>query len=426
MPREAKGNSLAARVRRKLSYGWVVAIAGAGAAFAAANFQYTFGVFVKPLANEFGWSRAAVSGSVSIRSATSVLTAPLVGVLSDRYGPKKFILAGILLVGLSYLLASRITSLWQLYLFLSVLIGIGVTNTLVPVVATVTRWFGHNSALANGIVMSGLSLAQVILPPVATYLMIQYGWDTCFIILGLTAWVLGIVAWRFIKSPPPNMVKQTLATPREGDTSEISETPAEEPKDYMLSEALRTRTLWILLLVQMVIALCYQMMVIHVIAAANDTGITLEAAAIILTLSGITNTVGRLGMGGLAGKIGNQVVLAFCMALQAVALFLLAGASTLYAFYLAATIFGLGYGGVSPIVVALAGSFFGTRAIGAIFGVANITFNVGVAIGPFLAGYIFDTTGSYYIAFFSAAIATVITLLLCLLMKPPQRKALAA
>ena len=207
-------NNPSTRAGQKLSYGWVVAIAGASILLVAGNFLYSFGVFIKPLINKFGWSRAAISGCVSIRSIVSGLVSPVVGAFSDRYGPRKFILLGIFLVGLSYLLASRITSLWHLYLFLGMLTGVGISSMLVPIMATVTRWFGGKSALANGIVMSGFGMAQIILPPVATYLIVQHGWETCFVILGLVAWVLGSMAWYFIRTPP-NTVNQPQTKPRE-------------------------------------------------------------------------------------------------------------------------------------------------------------------------------------------------------------------
>lgn len=417
-------NSRPTKAGRRLSYGWVVAIAGASILLVAGNFQYSFGVFVKPLINNFGWSRAAISGCVSIRSIASGLGSPAVGAFSDRYGPRKFILLGIFLVGLSYLLASRITSLWHLYLFLGMLTGIGISSMLVPSVATATRWFGGKSALANGIVMSGLGMAQVILPPVATYLIVQHGWETCFIILGLAAWVLGSAVWLLIRTPP-STVNQPQTGSIEGDIPKAGETIIGAKDDYTLSEALHTRTLWIMLLVFTIVTLSYQMVIIHIVAAAIDTGINPEAAAIILTLSGVTNTLGRLTGGALASKIGNRVVLVLCLAIQALSLFALVGASDLHVFYIIATVCGLAYGGAIPIAPTLAGSFFGMRAIGSIYGTLVTAATAGVAIGPLLAGYIFDVTGSYSIAFLSAAIALAVAFLLCLLLQSPRRKSLA-
>ena len=402
-----------------LFYGWVVAIAGAITILMAANYQYSFGVFVKPLVNTFGWSRAVISGCVSTRSIVSGIAGPVVGALSDRYGPRRFILMGILLVGLSYALGSRITSLWHLYLFLGILTGIGFSAALVPTVTTVNRWFGGKSALANGIVFSGFSLSQIVIPPVATYFIVRYGWATCFTILGISVLVLGSLAWCFIRTPS-NTLNQLRQSRMEG-MPEASMVSGGTGDQYKLSEALRTKTLWIMLLIYMIVAICYQMIAIHVIVAAIDTGINPEVAAIILTLGGVTNILGRLALSAAAGKIGGRVVLTFCLAIQVLALSILVRASELNMFYVAAAIVGLGYGGVTPIVSTLLGSYFGTRSLGSIYGTLTFAYTLGIAIGPFLAGYIFDVTGNYSIAFLSAAIVMSAALLLSLFLKPPKK-----
>ena len=419
-----KGNkvdsNMSATVRGRLSTGWVAVIAGAFVIFIAGNFQYSFGVLVNPLINRFGWLRASISGTVTTRSITSSLTSPIVGILSDRYGYRKFILAGIFLVGISYLLTSRITSLWQLYLFLGAMAGIGITVFFVPIISIATKWFGSKSGLANGIIVSGFGWAQIITPPVATYLILQYSWETALIILGTAALVLGTVAWYFIRVPQ-NAGNEPPAEPAVTDTQKAN--PPGAAGSYTLSETLRTPAFWILFLILTTSSAAFQMVVIHIVIATIDTGITPEAAALTLTLSGITNTAGRLTLGGLATKIGNRPVLLFSLALQALALFFLAGASDLRTFYIVAAVYGLGYGGIIPLMPTLTGSFFGTRSIGSIFGFINTAYTVGGAFGPLVGGYIFDVTGSYYTAFLAAAIVMAATFLLCLLLKPPQRKA---
>lgn len=420
-PKRNKADSnISATARGKLSTGWVTVIASSFVIFIAGNFQYSFGVLVNPLMNRFGWSRASISGTVTTRSIASSLASPLVGILSDRHGYRKFILAGILLVGISYLLTSRITSLWQLYLFLGAMTGIGISVFYVPIVSTATKWFGSKSGLANGIIVSGFGWAQIVTPPVATYLILQYSWETALLILGAAALILGTAAWHFIRTPQTTENEPPFESAMT-DTQKAN--PSGAGGNYTFSEALRTPAFWILFLILTTSAASFQMVVIHIVIASIDTGSTPEAAAFILTLSGITNTVGRLTLGGLATKIGNKTVLLFSLALQALALFFLAGAIDIRAFYILAAIHGLGYGGVMPLMPALIGSFFGTKAIGSIFGFVNTAYTVGGAFGPLVGGYVFDVTGSYYIAFLGAAITMAATFMLCLLLKPPQRKA---
>ncbi len=414
---KADSNLATGKARGKLFYGWVVAIAGGCILLTAGNFQYTFGVFLKPIISKFGWSRAAVAGCASGRSILSGMIAPISGSLSDRFGARKFILIGIFLAGTSYLLSSQISGLWHLYLFLSVLMGIGMGIIFTPAITTASKWFGGKSALANGIVLSGFGFAQILLPPAAIYIIMRYGWETCFIALGIVACGLGTVAWSFVRNPPQSVVSPPL------QESTSTHTPGND--DYTLSEASHTIAFWILFLIYLVDGLCYLMVVIHIVAAATDVGILPGAAAIILTLSGITNTVGRLAIAGLATKIDYKTTLALSLGIQAVMLFLLVGASDLWVFYIVVAVLGLFYGGIGPIVFSLAGTLFGPKSAGGVIGTLTFGFTIGSSAGPLLAGYIFDVTGSYSLAFSTAAIAMTIACLLCLLLKPPRKKALA-
>lgn len=338
---------------------------------------------------------------------------PFAGMLSDRYGHKIPILAGVLMVSTGYLLASRVTSVWQLYLVCGLLIGTGVSALLIPIMSTAAKWFGRKSALTNGIILSGFSFAQVVVPPAATYIMLQSGWRTAFVALGLTTLVVGLIGSRFIKAPPqtadPRRVEPQKAM------SPLTSQPSPAQRSYSLMEALRTPTLWVFLLIQFIVAACFQMVAIHVVPAATDVGITAEAAAFILTLTGITNTSGRLVLTGLANRVGNKVVLTACLITQALTLFLLARANNLTSYYVLAVVLGLAYGGVTPIVFTILGSSYGTKAVGSFLGIANFFYTMGGATGPYVGGRIFDIFGDYYAAFSFAGIALTVTLILYLL-----------
>ncbi|MDD5126628.1 MAG: MFS transporter [Dehalococcoidales bacterium] len=412
----------AAKSDRRLSYAWVVTLVAALGMFTTGNFQYIFGVFFRPLIDTFGWSRAAISGSVSLRNIVTAALSPLAGSLSDRLGARRFILAGAILIGLSYLLISQVSELWELYLFLGLITGLGISMFVVPSVATVTRWFGGKSAVANGIVFSGFSLAQVVLPPVATVVILNQGWSTCFLGFAALAWLGGIVVWYFIRVPAEPALK-TVLSGSEVDTATVSKSILEE-NHWTLAEALRTPALLNLLACYVVVAICYQVITIHIVAAAMDAGISATAAAIVLTIAGITNTSGRLAISTVTARLGNKKVLNYCLAAQGALLFLLAGAHSISAFYLIAAAYGLFYGGVPPMMPTIAGEYFGTKSIGGIFGMMTMAYTIGGAIGPLAAGYIFDITGRYYLAFVAVAVAMTLAFFLSLTLKPPQRRKL--
>jgi len=188
-----------------------------------------------------------------------------------------------------------------------------------------------------------------------------------------------------------------------------------------LAQVLHTGALWNIVIVSIIVAICFQMVMIHIVAAAIDFGITPAAAAVILTFTGATNTTGRLALGLITGKIGNKAVLVISLVIQAVALFLLVGTRELPVFYAVGAIYGLAYGGIPPLMPTIASGYFGTKSIGPVFGVIVFAYTVGGAIGPFLAGYVFDISGSYYFAFLSAALAMTAAFLLSLLLRPPKK-----
>lgn len=403
----------ATKAGRKLNPAWVTAIASGVVAVAACNFQYTFGVFLKPMTERFGWSRGEVSASLSIRGLTG-LAAPAMGAISDKYGAKRVVAVGIFFTGVGYIAMSRITSLWQLYLIVSVFMGFALSAIYPPLAATINTWFGKKAALANGVLLSGYSVAQIILPPAATYLIRQYGWETTFVVLGATTWGLGFLGWAFVKAAP--QTSYSIPTQKASATAVVATQP-----DYSLREALGTSSLWIIMVIHVIIGIAYQMTLTHIVAAATDRGISPEAAAFIVTLSGILNTIGRLGISSLASRFGNKTMLALSLAIQVPVLFFLTGASSQSSLYALGALLGLGYGGAIPIIPTITAELFGAKSGGAIIGSVTSAYTIGILIGPAAGGFIFDATHSYFIAFFSSGVAMAIAFVLCLFLKPPHK-----
>ena len=406
--------------RLKPHYGWIVAVAGAISVLATSNFQYTFGVFVRPLTDTFSWSRSAVSGIASLRSVFFGSVSPVAGSLCDRYGPRKLVLAGVILSGAGYILGSRITELWQAYLFLGMMTGIATGLGYPPVLTTVTRWFGGRASAANGIVLSGFGLAQIMLPPLATYLITTSSWSFCFLMLGCGVLVIGTVAWLFIRRAPaavPASLPGPAAGPQRAGAHAAPAGPA-----LSLAQAVHTRAFGTLFALYILYAMCFQFLTVHIVAAAMDAGVTAEPAALVLTLIGVTNTVARLGIGWTTGRFSERHLLIASLGLQVPMFFLLMMVRQPPALYAVALVYGLAYGCLAPMVPTLVRDIFGTKSLGGIFGTMNSAYSAGMALGPYLGGYIFDTTHSYEIAFASAGVAMAIAFALSLTIKYPAER----
>lgn len=403
---------LGTAARKRQLAGWATVAGGFLALFLTGHFAYSFGVLVKPMIDMFGWSRADISSIVSVRALVTAVISPVAGTLADRYGSRRMILLGIFLFGLGYFLASRATSLWQYYLTFGLLTGISNGIVLMPVVTSVTKWFGGKSARANGIVSAGMSIAQTVFPVVVAYLIPRYGWESSLIILAIAIWICGMLSWAFIKNPQP-------VTPN--PVPVISGQPGGST-EFTLREAIRTRSFWTMFCIFFISALCFQMVVVHIVVAAVDLGMAVGAAAVILSVMGVSSTFGRVVLSGLADRFGARALIAVSLVLQAAALFVLAITTNTEFFFVTAVLFGLVYGCFMPVMPALTGVFFGTRFVGAIFGTVNTAYVLGAAIGPFLAGYLFDMMGNYYVAFVIGATLAGSGFLLCLTLRQPRKR----
>ena len=186
----------------KIFYGYIVVAVAFLIMMIMWGTSYSFGVFFKPLLAEFGWTRAMTSGAYSLCMLLTGLLSIGTGRLTDRFGPRVVVTGCGLFLGLGCLLVSQVSALWQLYLFYGVMIGAGLSGAVVPMVATVARWFVKRRGMMTGITISGLGMGTLVMPPITNWLISTYGWRTSYIIIGITALVLVTSAAQFMKRDP--------------------------------------------------------------------------------------------------------------------------------------------------------------------------------------------------------------------------------
>jgi MFS family permease len=379
--------------------------------------QYSFGVFFKPVLNEFGWTRAATSGAYSLNMVLMGGFGLLAGRLCDKFGPCLVMTACGLLLGLGYLLMSRVTDIWQIYVFYGVLVGIGMSGSFVPLLSTVARWFVRRRALASGIVVSGVGVGMLIMPLLANLLISNYSWQTSYFIFGLIIIVLIGVTAQFLRRPPgqgPLPAGKVQAAPASSSNLQV--------QGLSLREAIHTRQLWTICVMYFFFVFGQQIILVHIVAHATDIGVTAATAATLLSVIGVVSIGGKLLMGSLGDRIGNKRIMTFAYLMIALSFVWLRLAGEMWMLYLFAVIFGLSYAGFAAVQSPLAADFFGLRSHGVIFGLVSAITSAGGALGSFVAGRIFDISGSYYWAFILGAILSVVSLILSILLKPARRK----
>jgi MFS family permease len=403
--------------RGKFNFGWVV-VAACGLMVALTyGLIYSYSVFFKPLADHFMWDRATVSfiysASLLIRGAIAIG----IGWLADRYGPIKISIFCGIMIGLGMVLSSQVQTLWQFFLTYAVLLSIGLSGAFGIGTAIVTRWFIKKPGLALAIVSSGSGLGTLFIVPGAERLVDAFGLAQALIVFGAVAGVLMIVSAFFLRSPPSE---------GSGHISAASMgSKAENPKSKGTSirEALGSLPMLLLQGVFLLLFFCIQMVMVHLVNFATDSGITPLVAATFVSLIGAVSILGRLAAGFAADRTGINNTLIFTCFFVLVSFILLLLTRSLWMFYLFALVFGFTYGSEVPQIPLFLGRFFGTKSLATMIGLTLFIGNIGGALGPWVAGKIFDSTHQYQWAFVIGAAAALISICLAVLLKrqsPPK------
>ncbi len=404
----------------KLFYGYIVVAAAVLILTITQGTYYSFGVFFKPLAEDFGWTRAMTSGAFSLLVLLHGFLYIFTGRLNDTIGPRFVLTVTGFSLGLGYILLSQINTLWQLYLFYGVIVAVGMSGGYIPMLSTVSRWFVKRRGLMTGIVAAGTGLGTLLVPPVANWLISEYDWRTSYMVMGIASIIVIVIAAQFLRRDP----SQVGQLPYGQEEEKVKGTnPA--PIGLSLREALRTRSFWIFALAMSSFGFCLFVIMVHIVPYATDIGISVTKAASILAVIGASGIVGRVSFGGLSDRLGNKRTFIICFVLVAITLILLMVAKELWLFYLFAAVFGLAYGGWATVMAPLVADLFGLRSHGVILGSATFGATIGGAIGPIVAGSIFDVTGSYQLAFIISIILSIIGLVAATSLKPASPKTAA-
>jgi MFS family permease len=406
--------------KTRIYYGyWVAAACFAIQGIGIGSF-ISFGVFFKPLLAEFGWSRAILAGASSVTFLCSGILGIFVGGLNDRIGPRVIMAVTGGFFGIGYILMSQVSTLWHLYFFLGLVIGIGTSSIDVIPLTTTARWFVSKRGLMTGMVKVGTGAGQLTIPLMAGLLIAAYGWRTAYMIMGAVVLVLLVSISQLLRRDPSQMGLLPDGT-EEATAGEIGQT-----KGLRLREAISTRQFWIICLVNLTVIYCLLTIMMHIVPHAMDIGISsIKAAGIISTIGGVS-MVGRLVIGIAIDRIGNKKSMIICFLILIASLLWLQVAGELWMLYLFAAVYGLAHGGFFTVISPIVAELFGIGSHGVLFGAVGFSGTVGGAIGPFLAGHIFDISSSYQLVFFILTGVSVAGLILISLLRPAFKKAIGA
>jgi MFS transporter, OFA family, oxalate/formate antiporter len=398
----------------KIYYGWFVVAACFFVTMSLGETMWSFGVFFKPLEEEFGWSRRLVSSGYTAFLLGYSLSAVVAGRLADTYTPRSILIGCGFLAGLGISLCSQTQTLNQFRSFLF-LAGLGAGSTWTVPITTVQRWFyGRKRAgLALSIVVAGVGIGAMVFAPLINYLILRYGWRATYLIIGILFLLLIVLSSLLIRPSPPDL-----------------QPPLTEDKGIPLQESVAPPTLLglathssflIMTLATCIAIFVFQILAVHFVPYATDLGHTSTVAAAAVGVMGALSILGRLLGGTLSDRLGWKTVFTgshFALALTMAWLVFLKAEWMLYGF---AVLYGLFWGIRTTALAGMLGNFFGMRSLGSLMGIISAAAQTSGAFVPYLAGYVFDTIGSYTLVFAALFLLMFCVSLLATALKKPAK-----
>jgi MFS family permease len=361
-----------------------------------------YGVFLPVLAEHFGWSRGAISAALSVNLLVGGLAGFGVGALADRRGPRLLLVLTVTLAGAAFALVSVVSALWQLYLLIGLLGGVGMSSFYLLSTATVTHWFDERRGLALALVLVGFNLGYITGGPLAAWLITELGWQAAYGVLGSGCGLLSFCAALSVRLPRPSERRHLLRAGPGGPGAPVG-------GGITLRESLTDPRQWALNLSWLLLGGLALMISVHAVPFARDQGVSLAGASLALTAYGIGSVAGRLTAGVVSDRLGTRTTIGAAYVLEMVALAALLWVPSPAALLASLVVFGAGFAASDTMVAKVIPEVFGLRAIGAIMGVLTLGWRCGAAIGPAAAGFLYDLTGSYTVPFGAAPIAVAVS-----------------
>ena len=377
---------------------------------AGSGLRSVFGVYIKPMEAEFGWGRGALSGAAAISLLLLGAVGPLVGRLADRWGPKRVILVSLLMLGGGSIGAAFVQKLWHVYLATGLFMALGAGGVAMTTGATVaSRWFEARRGVAIGIAAGGMSAGQLVVIPLATALTLWFGWRYSFFWLGvgLLLTVLPIALWLVKSDPADRGLRPYGAT---GPVHTAAQAAAVQAAQRVsVTDAMQFPQFWLLMATFFVCGYTSNGIVLtHFMPHALEHNFSELQASTALGVMGAMNVLGTLGSGWICDRVGRRGPLATYYFVRGLSLLFLLYVWNAPSLHVWAAVFGLNYISTVPPTTTLTANIFGRYSVGELSGWIFFAHQVGAALGAALAGWIYEWTGTYSIAFVSAALMALL------------------
>jgi sugar phosphate permease len=397
----------------KIYYGWYIVAACFLLCFmfAGAGF-YSFSIFIAPIERQFGWSRAAISLTMSIYLVTGGLMGPVFGRLIEHFGPRRIMLVCAMGAGACFLLVSLTRWLWYFYVVYALLAAMVCGMGVVPVSALLSNWFDRRRGTAIGISMVGISAGGLLLAPMVGVVTSYFGWQASFIVIGLMVWGIALPAVFFIVRDHP--AQKGLAGKDDAcndpDTVRDVGQACGQAVGWQAKAAFRTRAFWYVFAAFFLAPMAQMGVLQHQVPMIMDTGMSQAAASMALGVTAGVGGLGKLSFGRMSDIWPFHYVILLCFGLQALSVLFLIFTRSPAGAWVYAVCFGFSMGGVIVLLPLVVGHFWGLLSYGVLLGVLWVANSLGGALGTFASGLVYDCTGNYLYALYLFAGAYLIAI----------------
>lgn len=394
----------------KFFYGWAVVATSFLILFINYGIVFSIGLYFKPLIQEFETNRGSASLIASFMMLTFGLSQPFVGRLLDKYKPKSVMVLSLLGIGLGMIISSRASNLWQLYISLGVLVGLGYSGaSSLSNSVLVSRWFSRRRGTALGISGAGVNAGQLLVIPFSMYLILTFDWSTSLLLIGLAVLIFFLPLALLVFKNDPTEVGPSPAWERElnynGSRGALDE-------GFRFSSAIKTRSFWLLSLAFFTCGFTAHGVFMHFPLYVTDMGVTESKAASLLATVGAASMVGVFVAGRLSDKFGSKNPLTAHYFVRGMAMLLLLKATSMPMLYAFVILYGLSYFATVPLTSKLVRDIYGQASMGVILGSIWVSHALGQTAGPYLLGASYDAIHSYSFGFeVSAAILFIAAVL---------------
>ncbi|MCZ6614648.1 MAG: MFS transporter [Chloroflexi bacterium] len=392
--------------RGRIFYGWYIVAVAAIAGASAGVLGYSFGLFFDPMRESLGWSRTSISWAIAIRSVINMLTGPIYGPIVDRkHGALILMAGGGVVLGISMMLTAAMTELWQFYLLIGVAYGLamGAEGSQVVAPVVISKWFIRRRGRALAIVTLGPNVGNIIFIPLAAFIILNFGWREAWFISGLFALLMvSPLSALFVRRTP-----EDIGLRPDGDTHDQASERATDTQrpdlvtdyDWTLREAVRTPGLWMMVAAFTVSGAGLGGFLVHVLPALTDKGYSTAFATAMVAELSVVVLVAKMVWGFLGERIQVRYLMMVSFVLSAMGLFLVVVVDRGNLILLLPLVYGIGGAGYGPLSSLMWANYFGRRSLGSIRGALLPITQVVSAFSPVFAGAVFESEGSYDLAF---------------------------